>query len=63
MATYWQEEDFLSTERRLLYGAMTRTRHALYLVHGLQPTRFLAELDPVLYTRTAPELMPVAASV
>ncbi len=58
-----QEEDFLSTERRLLYVAMTRTRHALYLVHGLQPTRFLAELDPALSTRTAPELSPVAAGV
>src|SRR5258706_37489 len=36
-----QEEDLLTTERRLLYVAMTRTRHALYLGHGRQPTRFL----------------------
>jgi superfamily I DNA/RNA helicase len=58
-----QEDDLLSTERRLLYVAMTRTRHALYLVSGRQPTRFLAELNPALYTRTAPELNPAAAGV
>jgi superfamily I DNA/RNA helicase len=54
-----QEDDTLSSERRLLYVAMTRTRHALYLLHGLQPSRFLAELDPDCYTRSAPELVPV----
>jgi superfamily I DNA/RNA helicase len=54
-------DDVLSIERRLLYVAMTRTRSALYLLHGLTPSRFLAELDPACYTRTAPELVPVAA--
>lgn len=50
------EDEVLSTERRLLYVALTRTRRALYLLHGTQPTRFLAELDPTLYSRTAPEI-------
>ncbi len=54
------EDDVLSTERRLLYVAMTRTRHVLYLLHGVRPSRFLAELDAARYTRVAPELMPVA---
>jgi superfamily I DNA/RNA helicase len=54
-----REDDAVSSERRLLYVAMTRTRHALYLLHGLKPSRFLAELDPQLYTRSAPELVPV----
>ncbi len=51
-------EDLLSAERRLLYVAITRTRGALYLLHGRQPSRFLAELDPACYTRTCPELAP-----
>jgi superfamily I DNA/RNA helicase len=54
-----REDDTLSSERRLLYVAMTRTRHSLYLLHGLQPSRFLAELDAERYTRSAPELVPV----
>jgi superfamily I DNA/RNA helicase len=53
-----REDDTLSSERRLLYVAMTRARHALYLLHGLQPSRFLAELDPECFTRSAPELVP-----
>jgi superfamily I DNA/RNA helicase len=52
-------QDLLSTERRLLYVAMTRTRHALYLLHGRRPSRFLAELDPTLFTCTALELAAV----
>jgi superfamily I DNA/RNA helicase len=55
------EEDVLSIERRLLYVAITRTRHALYLLHGPHPSIFLAELDATRYTRTAPELVAVAA--
>ena len=54
-----QEDDTLSSERRLLYVAMTRTRYALYLLHGLYPSCFVAELDPAFYTRSAPELLPV----
>jgi len=50
------EADVLSIERRLLYVAMTRTRGALYLLHGQRPSRFLAELDPTCFRRTAPEL-------
>ena len=57
-----QEEDLLSIERRLLYVAMTRTRQALYLLHGWHPSRFLAELDPAFYTRTAPELVAAATT-
>jgi superfamily I DNA/RNA helicase len=57
-----REDDVLCSERRLLYVAITRSRHALYLLHGLQPSRFLAELDPELYTRSAPELGPVVQS-
>ena len=51
------EADVLSIERRLLYVAMTRTRGALYLLHGQRPSRFLAELDPTRFRRTAPELV------
>jgi superfamily I DNA/RNA helicase len=57
-----REDDALSSERRLLYVAMTRTRHALYMLHGLQPSRFLAELDPLCYTRSADELVRVVQS-
>ncbi|HEV2236913.1 MAG TPA: 3'-5' exonuclease [Ktedonobacterales bacterium] len=52
-----RESDELSIERRLLYVAMTRTRNALYLLAGQRPSRFLAELDPTRYVRTAPELV------
>jgi superfamily I DNA/RNA helicase len=56
-----QESDALSIERRLLYVAMTRTRHALYLLAGQRPTRFLAELDPSRYMQSAPELVATTA--
>jgi integrase/recombinase XerD len=59
-----REDELLSSERCLLYVAMTRTRGALYLLHGLlQPSRFLDELDSARYTRTAPELLPVTVQV
>jgi superfamily I DNA/RNA helicase len=55
------ESDELSIERRLLYVAMTRTRHALYLLAGRTPSRFLAELESTRYVHSAPELLAVGA--
>ena len=38
----------ISTERRLLYTAMTRAREKLYLLSSGQPTRYLAEIHSEL---------------
>ena len=40
-----QDEFHISTERRLLYTAMTRTREKLYLLSSGTPSRYLAEID------------------
>ncbi len=41
--------EFLSFERKLLYVAMTRARHALAMTCSGAPSRFLQELDPTAY--------------
>jgi superfamily I DNA/RNA helicase len=60
------EEEALRTARRVLYVAMTRAKHRLYLLCGTPPSRFVAELDATLFRRTAPELetgLPAAVSL
>lgn len=42
------DELHISTERRLLYTAMTRARKMLYLFSSGEPTRYLAEIDKEL---------------
>lgn len=39
------DEFHISTERRLLYTAMTRARERLYLLSSGKPTRYLSEID------------------
>jgi superfamily I DNA/RNA helicase len=39
------DEFHISTERRLLYTAMTRARKMLYLLSSGEPTRYLAEIE------------------
>lgn len=39
------DELHISTERRLLYTSMTRTRERLYLLSSGTPSRYLAEID------------------
>ncbi|SEQ04687.1 3'-5' exonuclease [Flavobacterium urocaniciphilum] len=39
------DEFHISTERRLLYTSMTRTREKLYLLSSGNPSRYLAEID------------------
>lgn len=39
------DEFHISTERRLLYTAMTRARERLYLLSSSKPTRYLKEID------------------
>ena len=47
-----ENDDFhISTERRLLYTAMTRAREKLYLLSSGKPTRYLAEIDETLLER------------
>lgn len=41
----------ISTERRLLYTAMTRARERLYLLSSENPSRYLAEIDENLLNR------------
>jgi superfamily I DNA/RNA helicase len=55
-------DDHLRYERRLLYVAMTRARDALYIIHGLAPSPFLAELDPATYQRHTRVAQPVPAA-
>jgi hypothetical protein len=43
--------DEIDVERRLLYVAMTRARHDLYLIHRDPPSRFMQEMDPELSQR------------
>lgn len=52
-------EEALRTARRVLYVAMTRAKHRLYLLHGTPPSRFIAELEAPLYQHTAPEVEAV----
>lgn len=47
------DEFHVSTERRLLYTAMTRAREKLYLLSSGIPTRYLAEIDETLLDRIA----------
>lgn len=42
------DEFHISTERRLLYTAMTRAREKLYLLSSGNPTRYLSEIDESL---------------
>jgi superfamily I DNA/RNA helicase len=42
------DEFHISTERRLLYTAMTRARERLYLTSSAVPSRYLAEIDSSL---------------
>ncbi|RZJ88564.1 MAG: ATP-dependent helicase [Chryseobacterium sp.] len=46
-----QDEFHISTERRLLYTAMTRTRERLYLLSSGTPSRYLSEIDEKLVER------------
>ena len=44
-----ENDDFhISTERRLLYTAMTRARERLFLLSSGEPTRYLSEIDKEL---------------
>lgn len=39
------DENHISTERRLLYTSMTRARESLYLLSSAVPSRYLSEID------------------
>ena len=39
-------DDYISTERRLLYVAMTRAKSKLYITTSDLPSRYLSEIDP-----------------
>jgi superfamily I DNA/RNA helicase len=41
--------EILAVERRLLYVSMTRAKQRLYMTHGANPSRLLAEMDDDLY--------------
>ena len=43
------QEEQINLMRRLLYVSMTRARNELYLIHTVQPSRYLEELDKKLY--------------
>ncbi len=43
------DEFHISTERRLLYTAMTRTREMLFMLSSGEPTRYLSEIDNDLF--------------
>lgn len=47
-----EDDDFhISTERRLLYTAMTRARDLLYMLSSGKPSRYLAEINESLITK------------
>lgn len=45
-----EDEEHFDVERRLLYVAMTRAKHELYMFVSGQPSRFIAEMDRELYS-------------
>ena len=49
-----EDEFHISTERRLLYTAMTRARERLYLLSSDDPSRYLFEIDKKLVEMVGP---------
>ncbi|MCX7571731.1 ATP-dependent helicase [Tumebacillus sp. DT12] len=46
-----EDDEYIAVERRLLYVAMTRAKHELYMLYSGAPSRFIEEMDETLFSK------------